>query len=90
MFSILSARVDQSTTLDELCSMPEEDYEPALSAIIQDKEHLAGSLRRDLHRLGSDLHRRQLHLRTAYNVLLGGIPISTLMFGVCIALSARS
>lgn len=89
-FAILSAQVQQNTTLDELCSLPEEEYEPALTAIIQNKEHLYLSLRRDVRALGTDLGHRQKHLRTAYNVLLGGIPLSIFVFGVCVAVASRS
>ena len=90
VFAIRSAQIQPRTTFDELCAMPEEDYEPALTSILQDKKHLNSSMRRDLRLLGADLNRRQQYLGTAYNVLLGGLPLSSLMFGVCLALSTKA
>ncbi len=89
-FAIASAQVRQTTTLDELWQMPDDAYEHALMQIVGDKQHLLGSLRRDLHRAGANLTARQKLLHTAYNVLLGGVPLAALMFVLCIAAAARA
>jgi hypothetical protein len=90
-FAIFSAQVrQQPTTLDELFAMPEEEYDPAVNALLQDKQRVYETLSHDLHLLGADLNQRQKHLRTAYNVLLGGVALSTCLFGVCIAFGTRA
>ena len=42
-------------------------------------------LANEVYRLGGELTRREKNVGTALNVLLGGLPLSALMFGVCFA-----
>ena len=90
-FAILSAQVRTTVTaLDELWLAPNDDYAPAVAALLQDKQKVYETLSSDLHLMGADLTHRQNHLRTAYNVLLGGVAASTCLFAVCVALATRN
>ncbi len=86
VFALISARVSREITpLDELCSMPQETYQGALMALVNDKERVSTVLANEIYQLGGELTRREKHLGTALNVLLGGLPLSAMMFGVCFA-----
>ena len=89
LFASLAALASSVTMLDELCALPEEQYQQAVTSITQDKAHLHRCLRRELYLVGGALERQARYLRTAHRVLLGGIPLSILMLGASLALGAR-
>jgi len=70
-------------TFDDYYQMPEEAYEKALDKMMQDKEFLYGTIKRDLHHLGVDLSHRYRRIHIAYNVFLIGLVISIIAFGGC-------
>jgi hypothetical protein len=89
-FAILSSQIrEKPTALDELWAMPPDEYEPALTAMLQNKERVYGTLTNELHLHGTALGHARKHLRTAYNVLLGGIVLSGCTFVLCLALGTR-
>jgi len=90
IFALRSAQVsDERSTLTELTLMPQEDYQSALVSLVNDKERVVRTTAHETYVLRGDLTRRQSHLRTAINVLTGGVPISVLMFAFCFAMSSR-
>ena len=70
-------------TFDDFYRMPEADYEWAIGEMMQDKEFLYNTIKRDIHHLGVDLSRRYRYIRLAYDVFLVGLIFSISMFGVC-------
>ncbi|MEM7575653.1 MAG: Pycsar system effector family protein [Bacteroidota bacterium] len=70
-------------TFDDFYRMPEADYEWAISEMMQDKEFLYNTIKRDIHHLGIDLSRRYRYIRMAYDVFLLGLIFSIGMFGIC-------
>jgi hypothetical protein len=70
-------------TFDDFYKMPQAEYEAAISRIMEDRDFLYGTIKRDIHRLGLDLSRRYRMIRISYDVFLIGIIISVLMFGAC-------
>ncbi len=89
-FAVFAAQFRlQPTALEELWAMPSDEYEPAVAARLQDKQRVYADLNTDLRVLGADLSKRHRHLRTGYNVLLGGVALSTCLFVVCIAAGTR-
>lgn len=90
-FAIFSAQVrEKPTTLDAMWSMPEAEYEPAIASMLQSKERLYATLTEELHLQGAALASSRKYLRTAYNVLLGGIGLSLVTFVLCLLLGARA
>lgn len=86
LFAVLSAQAQEKPTgLDELWTKSDGEYEAAL----QNKERIFATLTQELHLHGAALARGRKHLRTAYNVLLGGVVLSAVTFGLCLALGAR-
>lgn len=84
LFALLSARVrPEMTPLEELCAMPQEDYQGALLALVNDQERVQTVLANEIYQLGTELTWREKHLGTAVNVLLGGLPLSAVIFGLC-------
>lgn len=70
-------------TFDDFYKMPQTEYEAAISLVMEDRELLYGTIKRDIHRLGVDLSRRYRMIRISYDVFLAGIIISVSMFGAC-------
>jgi len=70
-------------TFDDYYKMPEQDYEKALEEMMQNREFLYSTIKRDLHHLGVDLSHRYSHIRIAYNVFLIGLIIGLMAFGGC-------
>lgn len=70
-------------TFDDFYKMPLAEYEAAINSVMEDREFLYATIKRDLHRLGVDLSRRYRMIRTSYDVFLIGIIISVVMFGAC-------
>jgi hypothetical protein len=70
-------------TFDDFYKMPLEDYEVAISRVMEDREFLYGTIKRDIHRLGVDLSRRYRMIRISYDVFLTGLIISVIMFAAC-------
>lgn len=86
VFALMSARLSPEVSpLEELCSMPQEHYQAELTSLVNDKERVSTVLANEVYRLGGELTRREKNVGTALNVLLGGLPLSALMFGVCFA-----
>ncbi len=89
-FAILSAQLGQpGTTLNQLFSVPSDQFDSGVAALLADKARAYASLSNDLHLDGVELSNRQRHLRTAYSVLLGGVAASALLFAVCLAVATR-
>lgn len=70
-------------TFDDYYKMPEQEYENALEEMMQDREFLYSTIKRDLHHLGVDLSHRYSHIRMAYNVFLIGLILGLTAFGGC-------
>jgi hypothetical protein len=89
-FAILSAQVhEKPTALDQLWQLPPDEYEPALTTMLQNRERVYGTLTGEVHQYGAALGRSRSRLRTAYNILLGGVVLSGLTFVICLALGSR-
>ena len=70
-------------TFDDFYAMPVDEYERALDRVMQDRELLYGTIKRDIHALGVDLSRRYKNIHRAYGVFFFGIVLSTVMFSLC-------
>lgn len=70
-------------TFDDFYKMPEPAYEAAIDKLMEDRDFLYTTIKKDIHHLGVDLSRRYRYIRTAYDVFLIGLIISILMFGLC-------
>jgi len=70
-------------TFDDFSRMPLEEYLWAVDEMMQDREFLYDTMKRDNHRLGVDLRQRYEYIKIAYNVFLIGLIVSILAFGVC-------
>lgn len=66
-----------------------EDYEWGMREMMQDNAFLYGSLTRDLYFLGKVLHKKYKYLRLCYNVFMGGMILSVLIFGVSLYMVSR-
>jgi|GEM_PF-3205952 len=89
-FAILSAQLSRTgTTLNQLWSVPADQFDANIAALLQHKQRAYASLSSDLHLEGVELSHRQAYLRTSYNVLLGGVTMSALLFAVCLAVATR-
>ena len=73
-------------TFDDFYAMSADEYAQAVDRVMQDRDLLYGTMKRDIYRLGVDLSRRYTHLQRAYGVFLFGIVLATVMFGLCHAL----
>lgn len=79
----ISAGTAGLMTFDDFYKMPLADYEVAISRVMEDRDFLYGTIKRDIHRLGVDLSRRYAMIRSSYDVFLVGIIVSVIMFGAC-------
>lgn len=70
-------------TFDDFYRMPQEAYEEAIGRIMEDRQFLYGTIKKDIHRLGVDLSRRYRLIRMSYDVFLIGVIISVIMFAAC-------
>ncbi len=70
-------------TFDDFNKMSEEDYERAVTEMMQDGDFLYRTLKRDIYHLGVDLGKRYKSIQIAYNVFLFGLTISLFFFGMC-------
>ncbi len=70
-------------TFDDYYKMPLATYELALDEMMQDKDFLYGTIKRDLHRLGVELSSRYQSIRIAYNIFLIGITLGVIAFFSC-------
>ena len=59
-----------------------DEFEWAMSEMMQDRDYLYGSLTKDLYFLGLVLNRKYNLLRQTYTVFMIGIVISVLAFGI--------
>ncbi|WP_034062459.1 Pycsar system effector family protein [Lacinutrix jangbogonensis] len=64
-----------------------DEFEWAMSEMMQDRDYLYGSLTKDLYFLGLVLNRKYRLLRTTYTVFMVGIIISVLAFGIAFKIS---
>lgn len=72
-------------SFDDFYAMPVDEYEQALDLIMEDRDLLYGTIKRDIYWLGVDLSRRYKHIQRAYGVFLFGIVFATVMFGLCVS-----
>ena len=70
-------------TFDDFHKMPEAEYEEAVSLLMEDREFLYRSIKKDIHRLGVDLSERYRRIKMSYDVFLVGLVISLTMFAAC-------
>jgi hypothetical protein len=70
-------------TFDDFYAMSADEYVQAVDRVMQDRDLLYGTMKRDIYRLGVDLSRRYAHIQRAYSVFLFGIILATVMFGLC-------
>ncbi len=59
-----------------------DDFEWAMSEMMQDKEYLYSSMTKDLYFLGLVLHKKYKILRITYTIFLTGIIASVIAFGI--------
>lgn len=82
----LSAHRVSLMTFEDFYAMSGKEYEEGLDQIMADRELLYGSLKRDIYCHGIDLGHRYKNIQRAYGILLVGIGLSTVVFGVCHAM----
>jgi len=70
-------------TFDDFYKMPEKEYKWAVSRMMEKKEFLYDTIKRDVYYLGVDLSKRYKNIRIAYNVFLIGLTLSLFLFGSC-------
>ena len=70
-------------TFDDFYAMPADDYEKALDRVMEDRDLLYGTIKRDIYALGVDLSHRYKHIQRAYGVFLFGIILAAVMFSLC-------
>ena len=73
-------------TFDDFYKMPEAEYEMAVDRLMEDRDFLYKTIKKDIHRLGVELSQRYRHIRRSYDIFLGGLIISVFMFGLCHAI----
>ena len=64
-----------------------DEFEWAMTEMMQDRDYLYGSLTKDLYFLGLVLNRKYSLLRTTYTVFMIGIVISVIAFAVAFKVS---
>ena len=67
-----------------------EEFEWAMTEMMQDRDYLYSSLTKDLYFLGLVLNRKYNLLRVTYTVFMIGIVVSVICFAVAFQLSATS
>lgn len=67
-----------------------EDYEWAMSIMMQDKDYLYSSLVKDIHQLGVVLARKYKLIRLAYTVFTIGIVVAVVAFTLAVLLKSPS
>lgn len=88
-FAVWSAQVrEEPTALDQVLALPGDQYEPALAHLLESREQVFHTLGNELHLHGAELVKSRRHLRTAYNVLLGGVALTAVTFALCFAFDA--
>ena len=78
--------IDKSATLmtfDDFYQIPLEEYEWAVQRMMEDRNFLYSTIKKDIYYLGLDLSHRYRYIRIAYNVFLWGLVLSLLFFGGC-------
>ena len=66
-----------------------DEFEWAMTEMMQDRDYLYGSLTKDLYFLGLVLNRKYSLLRTTYTVFMVGIVISVLAFAIAFKIQGR-
>lgn len=66
-----------------------EDFEWAMSEMMQDREYLYSSMKKDLYFLGKVLNRKYKILRITYTVFMIGIVISVLSFAIAFKMAGN-
>lgn len=69
-------------TFDDFYKMGADDYDSAITKVLDDRDLLYGTIQRDIYSLGIDLSRRYQQIQRAYSVFLTGIVFATLLFGL--------
>lgn len=59
--------------------MPLDEYQKGMNEVMQDRDYLYGSMTRDLHALGSVLHRKYKYLRITYTIFMFGVTSTVLL-----------
>ena len=59
-----------------------DDFEWAMGEMMQDRDYLYSSMKKDLYFLGKVLNRKYKILRITYTIFIIGIIISVLSFGI--------
>lgn len=89
-FALLGARgASGAMSLVELCAQPDEVYQASLRDLAAHPEKRVATLTFEVHAMGLEIHRRSAHLRTAINVLLGGLPMSVAALTLCFIFATR-
>ena len=70
-------------TFDDFYQIPLEEYEWAVQELMEDRNFLYSTIKKDIYYLGLDLSHRYRYIRIAYNVFLWGLVLSLLFFGGC-------
>ncbi|MEM6731226.1 MAG: Pycsar system effector family protein [Myxococcota bacterium] len=67
-------------TFDDFHLMPSREYEKAVDMLLDDRVLLYNSIKRDIHRLGIELHRRYRFIEHSFGAFLFGLTLAAVMF----------
>jgi len=67
-----------------------DDFEWAMGEMMQDRDYLYSSMKKDLYFLGLVLHKKYKILRITYTIFLIGIIVSVIAFGIAFQTSGVS
>jgi hypothetical protein len=73
-------------TFDDFHRMPLDAYERAVDAMMESRDFLYGTMKREIHSVGVDLARRYRWVGRSYVTFLFGVVVATVLFGLCHAL----
>ena len=79
----IEAKTISLMTFDDFYKMPENEYEEAIDQLMNNRDFLYSTIKKDIHRLGVELSHRYKNIRNSYDVFLFGLIISIIMFGAC-------
>lgn len=75
--------VEDLLTFDDIHSKTLQEYQEAVTKVIEEKKTLYPSIITDVHRLAKILARKYKLITVSYLILLYGISISMVLFGLC-------
>ena len=67
-----------------------KDFEWAMGEMMQDRDYLYSSMKKDLYFLGKVLDRKYKILRLTYSVFMVGIIVSVIAFGIAFQTSGAA